>query len=204
VIALWTASSLFLAIIDAMNRVYGVIESRSFLKLRLVAVVMTLLQAAILLSAAAAIVAGPEILGWMGIRGNSALIAMIVQWVVVFAMVLFSFALTFYVGPDADQKWEWISPGSVLGSILFLAFTFVFRVYVQNFGSYDKTYGSLGGVMILLLWFWVSSVVLLSAGQLNKVIENASPLGKSDGQKIDKTAPPDFAAIPPTPLGERV
>ena len=200
VLALWTASSLFLAIIDAMNRVYGVIDSRSFLKLRLTAVVMTLIQAAILLGALGAIVAGPEVLRWLGFRGNSVAVGMTIQGAVAFLMILFSFALTFYVGPDAQQRWEWISPGSLFGTILFLAFTYLFRLYVQYFGNYDQAYGSLGGVMILLLWFWVSSVVLLTAGQMNKVIENASPLGKNEGQKIDATVPPDFSAIKPQPM----
>ncbi len=198
--ALWTAASLFLAIIDAMNRVYGVIETRSFLKLRLTAIIMTILQALILLLTLVAVVGGPEILIWLGVRGYSATIALVIQWTVILMMMLFSFSLTFYVGPDAQQRWEWITPGSFMGTAVFLAFTYVFRIYAQNFGNYNKAYGSLGGVMALLLWFWVSSVVLLVAGQMNKVIEHASPLGKREGQKIDFTATPDFAAIPPKPM----
>ncbi len=196
-LALWSASSLFLAIIDAMNRVYGVIETRSFVKLRLTGVIMTLIQSAVLIGALGAIVIGPEIMRWMGLRGNSVAFALVMQGVVAFVMVLLSFALTFYVGPDADQGWEWITPGSVLGTLVFLGCTYLFRVYVQNFGNYDKAYGSLGGVMILLLWFWVSSVVVLTSGQMNKVIEDASSLGKNPGQKVDASNPPDFAAIPP-------
>lgn len=196
-ISLWTASSLFLAIIDAMNRVYGVTETRSFLKLRITAIVMTLVQSAVLLAALGAIVAGPEALHWLGWRGSSVFVGTFLQAVVVVAMVLFSFALTFYIGPDAQQRWEWITPGSLFGTIIFLVTTFAFRVYVQGFGNYDKTYGSLGGVMVLILWFWVTSVVLLAAGQMNEVIENASPLGKAEGQKTDATAAPGFAAAPP-------
>lgn len=202
VIALWTSSSLFLAIIDAMNRVYGVIETRSLVKLRLVAVLMTLIQSAILLGALIAIVGGPEILQWMGYHGNMVVLATVIQFVVVYVMVLLSFALTFYVGPDADQRWEWITPGSFLGTLVFLGGTFLFRLYIQNFSNYDKTYGSLGGVMVLLFWFWVSSVVLLTAGQMNKVIEDASPLGKNYGQKADTTDAPDFSSMTPTPLAE--
>lgn len=197
VLALWTATSLFLAIIDAMNRVYGVVETRSFLKLRLVALVMTLIQAAILLSALAAVVIGPELLRWAGFRGHSVFLGTIIQAIIAFAMVLFTFSLTFYVGPDADQKWEWISPGSLLGSVVFMVATYLFRLYVQYFGNYDQTYGSLGGVMILLLWFWVSSVVVLTAGQLNEVIENASPLGRNEGEKNDASALPDLESMPP-------
>jgi membrane protein len=202
VLALWTASSLFLEIMAAMNRVFGVVETRSFLRLRLTAIIMTLIQAGILLGALAAIVAGPELLQKMGMRGGSALTAVVLQWIVVVLMVLFSFALTFYVSADAQQRWEWLTPGSLLGTFAFLVFTFVFRVYVQNYAGYDKTYGSLGGVMVLLLWFWVSSVVLLAAGQMNKVIENASPLGKGPGQKQDASTPPDLSTIPPKALSE--
>lgn len=201
-IALWTSSSLFLEIMAAMNRVYGVMETRSLLRLRLTAIVMTLIQAGILLGALAAIVAGPEVLHWIGMRGGSAVAATAIQWVVVILMVLFSFALTLYVAADAQQSWEWMTPGSLLGTLAFLAFTFFFRIYIQRYAAYDKTYGSLGGVMVLLLWFWVSSVVLLASGQMNKVIENASPLGKGPGQKVDATTPPDLAAMPPEPLSK--
>jgi membrane protein len=203
VLSLWTASSLFLAIIDAMNVIYGVTETRSMVRLRLTAIVMTLLQAAILLGSLAAIAIGPEVLAWFGFRGTSAALAVGLQWVIIVMMVLLSFALTFFVGPDAEQHWEWITPGSLFGMALFLVASLLFRVYIQHFGSYDdKVYGPLGGVMVLLFWFWISSVVLLTAGQVNKIIEDASPLGKSDGQKVDPTAPLDLKALAPEPLRE--
>jgi membrane protein len=196
-IAVWLASSLFMAVIDAMNRVYGVEETRPFWKLRLTAIAMTLIQAVILVGSLLAIVAWPLILNWLGLSFGGAIVATAVRWIVIVVMVLLSFALTFYVGPDADQSWEWITPGSLIGTLMFLLGSFLFALYVQNFGNYDKTYGSLGGVMILLFWFWVSSVILLTAGQMNKVIEDNSPLGKSTGQKTDPTAPPDFEKIEP-------
>jgi membrane protein len=194
-ITIWTASSLFVAIIDAMNVVYGVRETRPFWKLRLTAIVMTLIQAAVLLSALVSIAAWPLILGALGLGGGPAILATAVQWVLVFVMIAISFAMTFYVAPDADQRWEWITPGSLLGTVVFLAGSFGFSLYVRYFGSYDKTYGSLGGVMVLLFWFWVSSLVLLSAGQMNKVIEDAAPMGKKEGQKHEPAAGkgPDLA-----------
>ncbi len=201
-IALWSAGSLFLAVMDAMNRVNGVTESRPFWKIRLVAIVMALLQAVILIGSLLAILAWPQIMGWLGLGGVAAAFATAVKWVVLFLMVLLSFALAFYVGPDADQKWEWITPGSLVGTALFLLASFGFRVYVQNFADYNATYGSLGGVMVLLLWFWISAVVLLSAGQMNQVIEDASPVGKSLGQKTDPTTPPDLDKLAPVPYTE--
>lgn len=199
-IALWSASSLFLAVMDALNRVAGVTETRGFIRLRITAVIMTLIQAAILLGALIAIVVGPEILEWLGFRGHLTWFAIGLQWTIVVAMVLASFALTFYVGPDAEQRWEWLTPGSILGMLVFLGFTWLFRVYIQNFSNYNKTYGSLGGVMVMLLWFWVTAVVLLTAGQMNHVIEDASPLGKNHGQKADIPAAPDLSNMTLKPM----
>lgn len=118
-------------------------------------------------------------------------------------MVLLSFALAFYVAPDADQRWEWISPGSLAGSLMFLGATLLFRVYVHHFANYDKTYGPLGGVMVLLFWFWISALILLGAGQINKIIEDASPLGKNIGQRLNPAEAPDFASMKPEPANPR-
>jgi len=199
VITLWLSSSIFVAIIDAMNRIYGVEERRGFVKIRLVAIVMTLTQAAILVGSLLVIVAWPFLLKWFGLRADVALLATVVQYAVLFVMVLLSFALTFFVAPDSDQRWEWISPGSLIGTALFLGVSLLFRVYVHNFANYDKTYGPLGGVMVLLFWFWISALVLLGAAQMNKIIEDASPLGKSFGQRINPTLAPDFASMKPEP-----
>ena len=201
-VTLWLASSLFVAIIDAMNRIHGVMETRSFVKIRLTALVMTCLQTIILAGSLLAIVLGPELMRWVGLSESGALLAIAGQWVIVVVMVMISFALTFYVAPDADQRWEWITPGSLFGTAVFLAACFGFRVYVQNFGSYNKTYGSLGGVMVLLFWFWISSLVVLSAGQMNFVIEDASPLGKNYGQKVDIVEELDLKAIAPESVAQ--
>jgi membrane protein len=194
---LWLASSLFVAIMDAMDRIYGVIETRSFLKRRLVAMLMTIVEAVILVGSLLAIVAGPEIATWMGLSPPAAALATLVQWIAVVVIVLLSFALCFFVGPDADQRWEWITPGSLAGTAAFLLISLGFRAYVQGFAKYDQTYGSLGGVMILMFWFWLSSVVLLTAAQMNKLIEDASPLGRKVGQKTGAELAPDFEAMKP-------
>lgn len=199
VISVWLASSLFLAIIDALNQIHGVEESRPIWKLRLTAILMTFIQAVILVGSLVAIVGGPELMTWLGLDRISQNLVTIVQWLTVMVMILMSFALTFYVGPDADQRWEWITPGSLLGMVLFVLVSLGFRVYVMNFGNYDKTYGSLGGVMVILFWFWLVSVILLTADQINEVIEHASPVGKNEGQKIDPTSPPDLSEIEPVP-----
>lgn len=201
-LSLWTASSLFLAIIDSLNRIEGVTETRSFIKLRFTGIVMTIIQAGILLGALVLIVAWAMLLRWMGLSAPVAAVATAVKWVVLFLMVLMSFALTFYVGPDSEKRWEWITPGSLIGTLGFLLGSLGFRFYIQNWTNYNKTYGSLGGVLVLLFWFWISSTVLLAAAQMNKVIEDASPLGKQFGQKVDPTASLDLSKAEPVTLAE--
>jgi membrane protein len=180
---LWLSSSFFMAIIDAMNRIAGVRESRPYWRLRLVAVLMSLSQATILMIAFATVVAWPQILGWMGLSRTAAALATAVHVIAVFLVILLSFAIALYFSPDADQRWEWITPGSVLSTLILLCVSLLFRTYVQNWGNYSATYGSLAGIVVLTSWFWFLSLGLLAAAEFNKVIEDASPLGKRHGQK---------------------
>jgi membrane protein len=189
VATLWLASSLFLAIIDAMNRIMGVSDSRPYWKLRSLAMLMTISEAAILIAALATTVAWPQILGWLGLSWMAAVVATAGHGITVFIMILLSFAMALYFGSDADQRWEWITPGSLLGSLVLLCVSFLFRVYVQNWGNYSATYGSLTGIVVLMSWLWLCSLALLTAAELNKVIEDASPLGKPYGQKHEGLAP---------------
>jgi membrane protein len=199
VFTIWPATSLFAAIIDALNRIWGVSETRSILKVRLTAAVLTCIQALILIGSLLLIVLWPQILSFLGVSRPAAIVATAVQWVTIFVMLVLSFELVFYFGPDAEQHWEWITPGSLLGTIVVLAANFGFRVYVQHFSTYNATYGSLGGVMVLLFWFWICSLVLLTSAQMNQIIEEASPMGKAYGQRVDPTDAPDFNALVPEP-----
>lgn len=202
-VTLWSASTLYTVIIDSMNRISGVTERRSYLRLRLVAALMTVVEATILVGSLVAIVAWSAILRWLGLHSTPAtILATAALWATLALMVLLSFAVTFYIAPDAEQSWEWITPGSLFGSAAFLAASLAFRYYIQHLAHYDKTYGSLGGVMVLMFWLWISSTVLLAAAQMNKVIEHASPLGSAFGQRSDPTAPPDLDHAEPVPLSQ--
>jgi membrane protein len=185
---LWLSSSLFVSIMDAMNRTMGVQETRPFWKVRLTAMLMTLGQAAILIVVFASTLAWPLILGWLGLSQPAAVIATIIHVATVFLLILISFSVANYFGPDADQRWEWITPGSLLGTLIIMLVSMLFRFYVQNWGNYGASYGSLAGVVVLMSWIWISSVVLLAAAELNKVIEDASPLGKPYGQRHENRA----------------
>jgi membrane protein len=180
---LWLSSSLFVSIMDAMNRIMGVEETRPLWKQRVIAVLMTLSQAAILIVVVATIIVWPQILNWLGLSRAAAILATALHAITVFVMIQLSFAVAMYFGPDADQRWEWITPGSLLGALVLVGVSYLFRIYVQNWGNYSATYGSLGGIMVLMSWLWLCSVELLAAAELNKVIENASPLGKPYGEK---------------------
>ncbi|QDV38096.1 YihY/virulence factor BrkB family protein [Tautonia plasticadhaerens] len=198
-VTIWLASALFLEIIDSLNAVHGVSESRPIWRLRIQAIFLTLVQATILISALVSIVAWPQIISAIGLGTGPAFIASAVRWLLIFLMLLSSFALTYYFAPDADTRWEWITPGSLIGSAVFVVATLGFRVYVQNFADYNETYGTLGGVMVLMFWFWISALVLLVSAQVNRVIEDASPIGKKTGQKSDPTDGPDLEHIDPEP-----
>ncbi len=182
---LWLASSLFVGIMDAMNRIMGVKETRPFWKVRLIAMLMTLSQAAILIIAFVTTLAWPQIMRWAGLTQPLATLATLLHGITVFLTILTNFALVHYFAPDADQRWEWITPGSLLGTLFLLCVSLLFRVYVQGWANYSATYGSLAGVVVLMSWFWICSIALLAAAELNKVIEDASPLGKPYGQRHD-------------------
>ncbi len=171
VISLWTASSLFMAIMDGMNHIYGVKETRGYWHRRLLAIVMTMVQTVILLALLITIVAGPQIFELLHVSGIAAIFAGTLHLVAAFVATLVALALIFQIGPHSHQRNAWVTPGGIFGALVFLLISFGFRFYVQNFGSYDKVYGSLGGVMILLLWFWLSSAVVLVSAAINKVLE---------------------------------
>jgi membrane protein len=185
--AVWSSSGALTAIIDALNRAYDIEESRPWWKVRLVAIALTLGLALFILVAFTLVIAGPEmagaIAGWFGLGQAFTWVWNVVQWPVVFALVAFAVAVTFYFAPDAEQEWVYLTPGTVTATLLWLLASLGFRFYVQNFGDYNATYGALGGAVVLLLWLYVAGLVLLIGGELNAEIEHASPGGKAPGEK---------------------
>ena len=105
------------------------------------------------------------------------------QWPVVFGLVATGIGLLYYFGPDADQDWVWITPGAIAATILWLLISLLFKMYIANFTDYEGSYGTVGGVIVVLLWFYVSGLAILTGAELNAEIEHASPYGKAPGQK---------------------
>jgi membrane protein len=109
----------------------------------------------------------------------------ILQWPLVFAFVTTAIAVIYYYAPDAEQDWVWLTPGSILATTCWLVASLGFKYYVANFGSYDaETYGAIGAVMVLMLWFYISGLVILIGAEMNAEIEHASPYGKEAGEKV--------------------
>lgn len=171
-LALWTASNASMAIIKAMNRVYGVEETRSFWKVRAVALALPLLLALIMLVALVSIVLVPLIVSFFQLSAFATTLVGIAHWVGLFTVVLVSFGMTYRIAPNRAHKEKVISKGSIVASLLFLASSFVFQIYVGNFASYDKIYGSLGGAVVFLVWLFLTSACLLFGCALNKTIED--------------------------------
>lgn len=167
-VTVWLSSSLFISVIDALNKIYGVEESRPYWKLRLIAVFMALVQSVIVIATVSAIVAWPLWVSMFGWSTGEASFANFVSWTLSFLMVLLTFAITFRIGPSVKAQDKYVLPGSLFGTVGFLITTYGFRIYVENSSRYDAMYGSLGGVMVLMIWFYISSFVLLLAGQINK------------------------------------
>jgi membrane protein len=180
---LWSASGLFVAVMDGTNAAYGVHDNRPWWKRRLWALVLTVVEAVLFLGAALSILLWPKVMGWLGLGAVASTVATVVQWLVVIIALLAAFALAYYFSPDVEQEWEWITPGSALGVLVLILLTLGFRLYVEYGSSYSETYGALAGVIVTLLWLYLASLALLLGAEMNSVIEHAAPHGKAPGEK---------------------
>lgn len=185
--ALWSSSAALVSVFNALNRAYDIDEARPWWKVRLLAIGLTLVVALIVLVALSLVLVGPMLAETLGQRtGWGAPFEwtwLILQWPLVFALVATGIGLIFYFGPDAEQDWVWITPGAVAATVLWLLVSLVFKAYVANFTDYEASYGAVGGVIVLMLWFYVSGIAMLTGAELNAAIEHASPYGKAPGQK---------------------
>jgi membrane protein len=185
--ALWSSSAAVVAVTDALNRAYDIEEGRPWWKVRLTAILLTVGLAAFILLALGLVLVGPMAAEWLaartGLGGAFEWTWKILQWPIVIALVAIALGILNYFGPDADQDWEWVSPGAVVGTLLWLAASLAFKYYVANFGNYNATYGSLGGIIVLMLWFYISGLAILAGAEMNAEIEHASPYGKDPGEK---------------------
>ena len=185
--ALWTSSSAITAISDALNHAYDVEEGRPFWKLRGMAILLTMSLSIFLILSIVLLMFGPQIGGWLadfvGLGRAFEIAWNILRWPVILVLVITAIAAIYYFAPDVEQSWKWITPGSVFAVVLWILVSLGFSYYVNNFGSYDETYGTIGAIIILLTWMYVSGFVILVGGEINAEIEHASAEGKAPGEK---------------------
>ena len=187
-LAVSSSSAAMVAIIDTLNRAYDVEEGRPWWKVRLTAVLLTVVVATFILVSFALVMVGPTVATKFAERMYLGAVFewswKILQWPIVFALASIAVALIYYFAPDVEQDWVWLTPGSILATALWLVTSLGFKYYVANWGNYTETYGLIGAVMLLLLWFYITGLVILIGAELNAEIEHASPYGKDPGEKI--------------------
>jgi membrane protein len=193
VLTLWFAAGGMTSLISALDGVYDIHEGRSFIKVRAIALGLTFAISVLIIVALAAVLSGGYLADLIGNHYGLGKVVIVLwdvtQWIVALAFVILSFSLIYYFGPDLkEQHWYWITPGSLIGVLLWIAASFGFRVYLHFFNNYGRTYGSLGAVMILLMWLYVTGFSFLIGGEINAEIEHAAakhghPEAKAPGEK---------------------
>jgi membrane protein len=180
-IALWSASGYVGAFMRASNAIYEVEEGRPFWKLRPAQIAITLVMMVLVsIGAVAVVITGPlaEQVGNVIGLGDAAVTAWdIAKWPVLVLLVSFVFSILYWAAPNVRQPgFRWLTPGGILAVVLWVVASAAFALYVSNFGSYNKTYGSLGGVIVFLVWLWISNVAVLLGAELNAELERAREL----------------------------
>jgi len=187
VIALWTASAGVRLMMSAMNAAYDVPEGRPVWKRIPLSIFYTIGIAGMLLAAAALMVLGPQVMEWIaaqiGMQEFIVTLWTILRWPVIVLLMMVAVALIYYVMPDVKQSFRFITPGSVLAVVVWIVASLGFGYYVKTFADYNAMYGSIGAIIVLLLYFYISAAVLLLGAEMNAVIEHMSAEGKEKGEK---------------------
>ena len=173
--ALWVASGAMGAVIKAVNRAYEQVETRPFWRVRLIALVLVAATGLVIAGVFLLIVfggsLGEAIVRRTALGANFKAFWDIARWPIAFAAVLLFFAFVYYLAPDTKQRWRWISPGSLVGSLMWLVLSGLFFLYTSFSSSYDRTYGSLAGAIVLLLWLNYSAWAILFGAELNAEVD---------------------------------
>jgi membrane protein len=192
--AVWAASGAMGVVIKAVNRAYDRMETRPFWKTRLIAIALVLLSSATILVLAVLIVFGGPIAQAIadkaGFGSAFTLLWSIARWPIAFVAVLLLFGLIYYYAPNVDhRRWQWVTPGSFVGALLWLALSGLFTLYVTFAGSYSKTYGSLAAGVILMLWLNYSAWAILFGAELNAELERQADIRAAGGEHAGLTKP---------------
>ena len=187
-LTVWSSSGAMVSIITTLNAAYDITEGRPLWRVRLTAIGLTIGVAFFILLSMALVLVGPTIAehlaNTMHLGGAFKWTMWVLQWPIVFAFVATGIGLVYYFAPDAEQDWVWITPGSVIATMLWVVVSLGLKLYITYFGNYNETYGTLGAFIVLLTWFYLSGLAILVGAEVNAEIEHASPYGKDVGEKV--------------------
>lgn len=170
IMLLWSSSSMFVSVMDAMNIAHGVRDSRAWWQRRLRAIALTLIESILVLGATALMLTWPHVVDWLGLTTRQSTLATLAQWGVVLVALLISFSLADFFGPDVDKRWSWLTPGSLLSAILFVGVSLGLKIFLQYGRSSSEVYGAMAGVIVLLFWFYLAATSFLIGADLNSAI----------------------------------
>ena len=171
-IALYSARTAASSMMGALNVVYGIEENRGFIKTNAIAILFTVLAILILLLAVGVLVVAPILFNFVGLNSFASEIIRYARWPALAVVMILALAVVYRYGPNRDRaRWKWLTWGSATATVIWLVASFGFSWYVSAFNSYDKVYGSIGAVVILLFWFWITSFCGLLGAELDNVIE---------------------------------
>jgi membrane protein len=183
-VALWSANAGMKAIIDALNVVYDEKEKRSFVKLNLLSLLFTLIAILSLMIALAAVVIAPIVFSAVGLSSLWSLAIAVLRWPLLLVLAAMALAAIYRYGPSrAEARWQWLSVGSGAAAIGWLITSALFSWYIGHFGAYNATYGSLGAAVGMMMWMWISAIVILLGGELNAEIEHQTAKDSTVGSE---------------------
>ena len=188
VLTLWSTSGAMVSIISTLNAAYDITEGRPLWRVRVLAILLTIGMALFILVSIALVLVGPalaeHVANTMHLGPVFKWASWILQWPIVFGLVTTAIGLIYYFAPDAEQDWIWITPGSVIATLLWVVASLGLKLYIAFFGNYNETYGTIGAFIVLLTWFYLSGLAILIGAEVNAEIEHASPYGKDVGEKV--------------------
>ena len=187
-LTLWSSSGALVSIITTLNAAYDVTEGRPWWKVRLTAIGLTVGVAIFILMSLFLVLVGPTLAEHLAesLRLGPAFkwTWWILQWPLVLALVATGIGLIYYFAPDVEQQWQWITPGAMVATLLWILVSLGFKAYITYFGDYNQTYGTIGAVIVLLTWLYISGLAIIFGAEMNSEIEHASPYGKDTGEKV--------------------
>jgi membrane protein len=189
-VSLWSANAAMKSLFDTLNIVYREEEQRGFLKLNAISLGFTIAAILFVLAALGAVVAVPIFLNYVGLSNQSDLLLRIGRWPALYLVLTFALAVIYRYGPSRQKpRWRWITWGSAIAALLWLAASALFSWYAANFGKFNETYGSLGAVIGFMMWLWISAIVILLGGEIDAEMEHQTARDTTTG--------------PPKPMGMR-